>query len=160
MRRILVGTLVAAAVIACAPAPSDNGASRDAVNAALEAYRTAIESKNLVALEGAFYQPADSIVVTFTDSRVTGKAIIDGYRGWFAAADTIRLSYRDVSIHVAPSGDAAWVSYFEDGSEVVHGKKEEWRGRRATLGWQKQNGVWRIVQTHWSDLPPADTTKK
>ena len=160
MRRIWASSLLSVLVIACAPMPGDSRGASDEVKAALEGYRTALEGKDIAAIEQAFYQPIDSVTVIFLQATVNGKAIIDGMRGFFAADDSIHVIFRDVRIRVAPSGDAAWVSLIEDGSELVNGKKEEWRGRRATFGWLKQDGDWRIVQMHWSDVSPSATTKK
>lgn len=152
----LVASTLILAVAACAPSAVDSAAEASAVQAAYERYRQGAEAEDLSAVESAFASGERALIFFTGGTGFRGAAaIVDGYRSWFAAVDSIRLRPRDLQVHVGSTGQVAWVSYLEDGSMSVEGERFEWESRRATLVWEKFDGQWRMVHAHWSDPDDA-----
>ena len=155
----LAASTVTLALAACAPSVVDPAAEASAVQAAYERYRQAVEAEDLSGVESAFASGERALIFFPWGTGLRGAAaIVEGYKSLFAAGDSIRLRPRDLVVHVASTGQVAWVSYLEDGSASVQGEHVEWESNRATLVWEKYDGEWRMVQAHWSNLRAEPTS--
>lgn len=126
------------------------------VQAAYERYRQAAEAEDLPGIQAAFDPDARTRIFFSDGTGLVGvAAIVDGYRRWFATCDRIRLSPKDVMVQVSAAGDAAWMSYLEDGNSVSDGHAESWKDIRATIVFRQVSGRWLIAQAHWSDAQPV-----
>lgn len=145
------------AFLATVPVFGQPSAAAD-VQAAYERYRKAAEAEDPAGIQAAF-APDASTRIFFTDGTglVGTKAIVDGFRQWFAECDQIRLSPKNVAVQVSAAGDAAWMTYLEDGSVTIKGRTETWKDIRATIVFSRISGRWLIAHAHWSN-PSPDTS--
>ena len=147
--------LLTLTVTACQPTEESTASSQAVTSstetdeasilAFLENYRKGIEAADVNVMRDAI---ASDAVGFFGAGSFSGEQeFVSGSEDWFNESGSIRLSYSDIVVHLGPSGDAAWVSYIEDGSSSEG--EASWQVR-ATLGLEKQGADWVIVQAHWS----------
>ena len=77
----------------------------------------------------------------------------------FASFDKIKLTVRDQSVKVDPSGNAGWFSEVVDWDIVAQGKPTHIEGSRITGVVEKRDGRWIIVQFHISVPVAAQAAK-
>ncbi len=77
-------------------------------------------------------------------------ALKDSVEKQFASFDKTKLTVRDQSIKVDPSGNVAWFSEVADWDIVAQGKPAHIEGSRITGVLEKRDGNWVIVQFHIS----------
>ena len=81
----------------------------------------------------------------------------DGWEAWkerleksFDLIKDVKVTFRDYSIIVHPSGKIAWLSTLEDAAWISQDQPDELNGIRVTWVLEKREGRWVIVQGHWS----------
>ena len=72
--------------------------------------------------------------------------------------ESIKLTFRDEIIKVDDLGNAAWVTFFQDGTLISNDHITNISGIRVTWGMVKRNEKWVIVQTHYS-VPPEKSAE-
>ncbi|HLF85975.1 MAG TPA: SgcJ/EcaC family oxidoreductase [Nitrospiria bacterium] len=128
----------------------DIEAERAKVKAVVDQFKQVWETEDLELLSKIMAHDAD-IVVNGTDAA-------EHWVGWepfkasvakmFPAFENIKITVKEQSIKIHPSGNVAWFSQIWDWDLVVEGKPVRSEGQRFTGVLEKRNGNWLFVQFH------------
>jgi ketosteroid isomerase-like protein len=116
----------------------------------LEQYHKALEIEDMEMISTLYAHDDD--IVQFNDvGKVIGWEVIKtDFQDWFEIADSINFTFRDEIIKVHNSGNAAWISFIQDGNIIFRDKPSSFKDTRATWALKKLNDNWVIVQSHFS----------
>ena len=116
----------------------------------LEQYHKALEIEDMEMISILYAHDDD--IVQFNDvGKVIGWEVIKtDFQDWFEIADSINFTFRDEIIKIHDSGNAAWISFIQDGNIIYRDKPSSFKDVRATWALKKLNDNWVIVQSHFS----------
>ena len=125
-------------------------AEKEKARTVLEQYHKALEIEDMEMISTLYAHDDD--IVQFNDvGKVIGWEVIKAdFQNWFDIADSINFTFRDEVIKVHDSGNAAWISFIQDGNIIYRDKPSSFKDVRATWTLKKQNDNWVIVQSHFS----------
>ena len=125
-------------------------AEKEKARTVLEQYHKALEIEDMEMISTLYAHDDD--IVQFNDvGKVIGWEVIKAdFQNWFEIADSINFTFRDEIIKVHDSGNAAWISFIQDGNIIYRDKPSSFKDVRATWALKKLNDNWVIVQSHFS----------
>ena len=123
-----------------------------AVKAAIDAFYEARRTKDLEGMSELIAHEKDCIHFgTDADERWAGwEKLKKDTIAQFKAQKNLKVSYRDLHIHVSESGDTAWFSQIVDLEGKSKGGVFDLTGARFTGVLQLREGKWVFVQSHLS----------
>jgi ketosteroid isomerase-like protein len=130
----------------------DLQAEKAAVKQTVDQFETMLENDDVSMLESMMAHDNDMVNFgTDASERWVGwDQLKSSVEAQFAAFESTRLTVKDQSIRVHPSGRVAWFSEVVDWAVVSGGKPIEIPGSRLTGVLEKRNDRWVIVQFHAS----------
>ncbi|MCK4821723.1 SgcJ/EcaC family oxidoreductase [bacterium] len=125
-------------------------AEKESIRPILDQYANAWKSLDIDKFSKIFSHDED-LVIFDTHNK------FDGWEAWkerlnnsFDLINDVKVTFRDYSIIVHPSGKIAWLSTLQDVTWISQDQPAELKGMRVTWVLEKREGRWVIVQGHWS----------
>ena len=125
-------------------------AEKEKARTVLEQYHKALEIEDMEMISSIYAHDNDIVQFNDVGKEFGWKLIKANFQNWFEIADSINFTFRDEIIKVHNSGNAAWISFIQDGNIIYRDKPSSFKDVRATWALEKLNGNWVIVQSHFS----------
>jgi ketosteroid isomerase-like protein len=163
-KNILFFLMVALLFAGCATPVEENTVDiekeKAAIQFVLEKYVTANESQDMALIE-EIWCPSERIVSFGTESgeKLIGiEAIRKAVQKQFNTYTDTYISKRDQIIEVNETGNTAWFSQIINYNFILNGTPYRYEGLRYTGVLVKNEGKWKLVQTHMS-VPEKPSAK-
>ncbi len=125
-------------------------AEKESIRLIFDQYANAWKSLDIDKFSKIFSHDED-LVIFDTQNR------FDGWKAWkqrlinsIDLISDVKVTFRDYSIIVHPSGNIAWLSTLEDAAYISQDQIAELKVMRVTWVLEKREGIWVIVFGHWS----------
>ncbi len=125
----------------------------------LEQYHKALENEDMEMISSIYAHDDDIVQFNDVGKDIGWKLIKATFQNWFEIADSINFTFRDEIIKIHDSGNAAWISFIQDGNLIYRDKPLSSKDVRATWALKKLNDNWVIVQSHFS-IPSEESQVK
>ncbi|KPL19635.1 MAG: hypothetical protein AMJ92_02495 [candidate division Zixibacteria bacterium SM23_81] len=146
----ILGAIFAAMVIMNCQPPVDIEAEKVTIRGVLDNYITSIENEDMELYGQNMSHDADMVNFgAFGDPIVGWEALETLITGQNEALSQTKITARDVSIQVAPSGNLAWATSLWNFNAMIGEDPVEWPVR-CTWVLEKRNNVWVIIHFHKS----------
>lgn len=152
MKKLITGLT---ALLLCLPAMADDhGKLKAEVMAAAEAFNEAYATNDV---EAYFDFYADDAQAWWYGERVDLEAYYDEWVAMIEAGGGVEINtMSDIKIQIMPSKDIAIVSAFiENATRTPDGEVEAAKAFETDV-WRKTEGEWKIVNLHFTVIPPAE----
>ncbi len=153
MRRIqIISLFLLLFVLSSCVQQVDFDAEKEQINTVLDLNIKASETKDIAAISNVYAHDSDMIVF--------GTDLAERFVGWenlekslkemFAAFNDVSYEVSNRTIKIDKSGDVAWFTEIQDIKLIVNEEPLEIKNARYTGVFEKRDGKWVIVQSHFS----------
>ncbi len=125
-------------------------AEKEKARTVLEQYHKALEIEDMEMISTLYAHDDDIVQFNDVGKEIGWELIKAHFQNWFDIADSINFTFRDEVIKVHDTGNAAWISFIQDGTIIYRDKPSSFKDFRATWAVKKLNDNWVIVQSHFS----------
>ena len=118
----------------------------------LNQYIIAMETKDIDTLAEIFSQDDDIMMLDGNTSRrfIGWEEVKTRYQEHFNYYEKLDIQIRDLIIKIHSTGEISWLTCVFDWDYFFQGRKGSTKDLRASWVLQKKNGIWELVQVHFS----------
>jgi uncharacterized protein (TIGR02246 family) len=128
----------------------DPNAEKSKIAGVLDKYADAWATLDIEKFSALFANSEDLVIYDGTSTYLGWGAWKNKLTNSINSAQIVKLSFREHSIQIHPSGDLAWLSAKEDIEYAENGKLFSFKGIRVTWVLANKDDKWVIIHGHWS----------